>query len=93
MYCFPNKSRQERQQLVKENFIHMGYTLVENPVSWWASDQRIQKRAEIIGMDNLQNALDSGKDVLLLSSLHSTRDGGRIITHHIAVDLLRTLKN
>ena len=44
-YCFPDMSEKQKQQLIRKNFIHMGYTLVENPLTWWGKDKHIQKRA------------------------------------------------
>lgn len=88
-YCFPDINDKEKQQLVKENFIHMGYTLVENPLSWWGSDQHIQKRATIVGMEHLQRALDNKQGVLLLSAHFTALEiGGRIITHYIPLTFM-----
>lgn len=88
-HCFPDMNEKEKQRLVRENFIHMGYTLVENPLTWWGKDKQIKQRATIIGIEHLQGALDNSQGVLLLSAHFTALEiGGRILSSHIPITFM-----
>ncbi len=88
-YCFPDMSEKEKHHLVRENFIHTGYTLVENPLTWWGKDKHIQKRAVITGIEHLQDALDNSQGVLLLSAHFTALEiGGRILSSRIPITFM-----
>ncbi len=87
--CFPNMSTKEKTQLIKDNFIQMGYTLVENPLCWWGSEQQLLNRSTMIGLEHLQTALDNKQGVLLLSAHFAALEiGGRITSSEIPLTFM-----
>ncbi|MDF1589001.1 MAG: LpxL/LpxP family Kdo(2)-lipid IV(A) lauroyl/palmitoleoyl acyltransferase [Gammaproteobacteria bacterium] len=78
--CFPELSEQQRQQLLDNNFRTMGMMLIETALSWWASDQRLQKRVDYEGLEHLEAAKQRGKGVILLTGHFTSMElGGRLI--------------
>jgi lauroyl/myristoyl acyltransferase len=51
--CFPNLSKAEQQNLLRDNFFHLGRSFVETGIAWFWSDKRIQSKVdyEVIGVD------------------------------------------
>ncbi|MBE9526598.1 MAG: LpxL/LpxP family Kdo(2)-lipid IV(A) lauroyl/palmitoleoyl acyltransferase [Proteobacteria bacterium] len=87
--CFPDMASREKEQLIKDNFIHMGYTMVEIPLGWWGSDNQVSKHATIVGLEHLQSALDNKDGVLLLSAHFTTLEiGGRITSIKIPLTFM-----
>lgn len=64
---YPDKTATERQQLVTSHFRHVGQTLPETALSWWASPQRLQKIMTIHGLENLTSAAATKQGIILLS--------------------------
>jgi KDO2-lipid IV(A) lauroyltransferase len=61
----------------------------EIPLAWWGSERRLERLAEIDGLENLQSAADEGKGVLLLSAHFSCLDiGGRFLLPHASFDAM-----
>ncbi len=80
--CFAEQTPEWREQLLRDSFDSLGITLLEAPLAWWASCRRMEKLAHVHGLENLQDALASGKGVLLLSAhLNSPEFGGRLLVH------------
>ncbi|HHH36763.1 MAG TPA: LpxL/LpxP family Kdo(2)-lipid IV(A) lauroyl/palmitoleoyl acyltransferase [Gammaproteobacteria bacterium] len=80
--CFPDKSPEWREQLLRDSFDSLGITLLEAPLAWWAPTRRMSRLAHIQGLENLRQALARGKGVLLLSAhLNSPEFGGRLLVH------------
>ncbi|WP_456415780.1 LpxL/LpxP family Kdo(2)-lipid IV(A) lauroyl/palmitoleoyl acyltransferase [Thiolapillus sp.] len=80
--CFPDRSPQWRAQLLRKNRDNLGISLLEAPLAWWGSPRRIAKLAHVHGLENLQQALQRGKGVLLLSAhLNSPELGSRLLLH------------
>jgi len=68
--CFPHKSMQERQLILRKNFANMGMTLFETAITWWASEAKKQKLAKFEGLEHLLNA--QNKHGILLVAAHFT---------------------
>jgi KDO2-lipid IV(A) lauroyltransferase len=47
--CFPEKSTDERQRILRAHFRSVGIGLFETAVSWWSSDDRIRKLTKFEG--------------------------------------------
>jgi len=78
--CFPELPEQQRQQLLDANFRTMGMMLIETALSWWASDERLQKRVKYEGLEHLEAAKQRGKGVILLTGHFTSMElGGRLI--------------
>ena len=65
--AFPEKSETEIQKIAKETFEHFGRTTVDFLVGLNRTKEELESDMEIIGLDNLQNALAEGKGVLLIT--------------------------
>lgn len=78
--CFPDLTKQQRDQLVQDNFHTMGMMLIETALSWWASDAQLEKRVKYEGLEHLDAALAKGKGVILLTGHFTSMElGGRLI--------------
>ena len=64
--CFPDMSEQERRALVQTNFKNAGIALFESGISWWWPSWRARTICRVKGQDNIDQALNQGKGVLLL---------------------------
>lgn len=84
--CFPDKTKAEREALLRENFSMLGRALLETGMSWWGSTRRLRQLGKIMGMEHLLGALERGKGVILLTGHMTSLDiGGQIL----AVELER----
>lgn len=82
-WCFPELSDEARTRLVRAQFEALGIGLFETALAWWASDRCLADLADIDGLAYLQQALASGRGVLLLTGHFSSLElGARFLTHH-----------
>lgn len=65
--CFPEKGPAERQQLVKQHFRLSGVAVLSLSVGWFASRQRVERFIALRDQRYLDEALASGKKVILLA--------------------------
>ncbi len=72
--CFPDLTTAERQALLFENFRNLGRSFFEIGSAWWGSDQRINKLAQVEGVENLEQAMAAGKGVLLIGGHFTVLD-------------------
>jgi KDO2-lipid IV(A) lauroyltransferase len=82
--CFPELNTQQQQALVKKNFRSSGTALLETLLAWWGSERRMKKLLQHVeGLEHLQQALQQGKGVILLSAhLTCLEIGGRLLALH-----------
>ncbi|MFW5452328.1 LpxL/LpxP family Kdo(2)-lipid IV(A) lauroyl/palmitoleoyl acyltransferase [Thioalkalivibrio sulfidiphilus] len=81
--CFPQLGDAERGRMVRAHFRSVGFALFETALSWWGSDARLGKLVRIEGLEYLEQALDQGKGVLLLSAHFTTLElAGRLLALH-----------
>jgi Kdo2-lipid IVA lauroyltransferase/acyltransferase len=66
--CFPNKTKQEVQQLSRQHFMAMGMSVIEIAMCWWASDEKLKKLTNYQNLENMQKALSQKKGVLVLNA-------------------------
>lgn len=69
--CFPQWDDQQRETLLKQNFISSGIAFFEMGMSWWWPKWRLAKLAHIEGIEHLRQAQQSGRGVILMA-LHFT---------------------
>lgn len=67
--CFPDMPVQEREALVGRTLKDIGKTLTESACAWiWPAQKSLGLIRQVEGMEVLQQALQSGKGVVLISS-------------------------
>jgi KDO2-lipid IV(A) lauroyltransferase len=65
--CFPEKSEDELQILLKKNFENTGIALFETGMGWWWPDWRVKRKSKVKGLEHLEKARREGNGVLLLA--------------------------
>lgn len=71
----------QQEQLVKQHFRSLGIGLIEMGLAWWGSDKPLKQRVTIEGLEHLDNALQQGNGVILLSAHFTTLEiGGRLLS-------------
>ena len=63
--CFPELSSEERRQLERRHFAALAAAFAEAAIAWCATDRHLEDRFEVIGLENLNRALELGKGVIL----------------------------
>ena len=55
--CFPELSKAEQQELLQDNFLHLGRSFIETGIAWFWSDKKIQSKVDyaVIGINHLSN--------------------------------------
>ena len=82
--CFPERTPQQQQQLVRQTLASAGSTIFEVAISWWCSDRKLMRMHKLEGFENLTNALTQNKGVILLASHFSTMElAGTLAGKHI----------
>ena len=78
--CFPELSPAERDKLALEHFKALGMSVIEMGLGRWASIERLEPMTELVGLEHLQRALDSGRGVIMLSAHFTTLEiMGRVL--------------
>ena len=78
--CFPDLGAAERDALAYEHFKALGVSLIEMGLGRWASIERLEAITDLVGLEHLQNALASGRGVILLSAHFTTLEiMGRVL--------------
>jgi len=70
--CFPELTSDERDALALEHFKALGMMLIEMGLGRWASDRHLLSITKLNGIEHVQNALDSGRGVILLCAHFTT---------------------
>jgi len=79
--CFPELSVEERNQLAQQHFESLGMSLMEMGLGRWASDEELCSMTTISGADYIQQTLDDGFGVILLSAHFTTLEiSGRVLS-------------
>ncbi len=68
--CFPDKSTEQRADILRESFAGAGMALFESGFVWWPQ-KRLTKMVEIIGLEHLEKARAEGQNVLMFTP-HNT---------------------
>lgn len=87
-FCFPNKSKLERNKIFKRNIILSGRVIFDTGIAWFWSKKRINKSIpyEINGLEDLLREQNSNEGVILFfkHSLHLELDA-RILGMHAEI--------
>jgi Kdo2-lipid IVA lauroyltransferase/acyltransferase len=81
--CMPTLSPQDQAELVDRHCQSLGMGLCETANTWWSSDERVHKLADIQGLEHLQAALVKGRGAIMI--------GGHFTTIEIATRILGTV--
>jgi KDO2-lipid IV(A) lauroyltransferase len=65
--CFPDMAPQEHRRLVKYHFRLSGYSILSLGVTWFAPRWRVERFITIRDRHYIDNAYESGKNVILLA--------------------------
>jgi KDO2-lipid IV(A) lauroyltransferase len=65
--CFPEMSVQQRDQLAREHFMLLGQAVLSVGINLAASKKRLQRLVKVRDRHHYDQALDSGKPVILLA--------------------------
>lgn len=86
--CFPELTTQERNKLAREHFEALGASIMEMGLSRWASDKKMTSLTTIIGLHHIQETLDQGFGVLMVSAHFTALEvcGRAICLHTPAID-------
>lgn len=68
--CFPEKSPEQRADILRESFAGAGMALFESGFVWWPQ-KRLTKMVDIIGLEHLEKARADGQNVLMFTP-HNT---------------------
>ena len=85
--CFSELSKAELQELLQDNFLHLGRSFIETGIAWFWSDNKIQSKVdyEIIGLDHLfNNNSNQGNLIIFKHSQHLELDA-RLFAMNAAV--------
>ncbi|MDP5206098.1 LpxL/LpxP family Kdo(2)-lipid IV(A) lauroyl/palmitoleoyl acyltransferase [Alishewanella sp. SMS9] len=93
--CFPEKSAAEREALLWRNAEESGKAMFETVIGWWWPDGRVRRLAHITGYEHIQQAVASGKGILLLAGhfLHLEAAGRVIGLTHPSIGFYRPNNN
>lgn len=87
--CLPERSPQEREQLLLEHFRSVGIGMFETAISWWSPDERIRKLTRLEGEEHLQAALAHGRGAILLSAHFTTLEiGARALCARLPTNIM-----
>ncbi len=79
----PSLSPEDQADLVDRHCQSLGIALCETANTWWSSDARVHKLAEVQGLDHLTAALAKGRGAIMI--------GGHFTTIEIATRILGTV--
>ena len=66
--CYPEISREERERLVRESFVHYLCSILETGHNWYWPLERLQTRCvEVVGEEMIEKTLSSGRGVVALA--------------------------
>lgn len=81
--CLPHLSHHERQVLLRRHCRSLGMGLCETANTWWGSNAKIQRLAQVQGIEHLHAALARGRGAIII--------GGHFTTIEIATRILGTV--
>lgn len=81
--CFPELEGAALERAVDDHFRALGAGIFEACLAWWASDRRLRRHGEVVGLEHLDAAMAGGTGVLLLTGHFTTLElGARFIAMH-----------
>jgi KDO2-lipid IV(A) lauroyltransferase len=81
--CMPALPPREQADLLDRHCRSLGMALCETADTWWSSDRRVNRLAEVQGLEHLQAAFAKGRGAIMI--------GGHFTTIEIATRILGTV--
>lgn len=79
--CFPGLDQNQKDRLAKSVHASLGMGFMEMALCWWGNSSRLKSLATIDGLAQIDEALDKGRGVILLTGHFSPFEiAGRILT-------------
>lgn len=69
--CYPDLGDAARQRLLKAHFRSVGQGALETGICWWGRQTKVERLAEVEGLQHLEEAATRGRGIILLSA-HTT---------------------
>jgi len=93
--CFPEMSAEVRSQLSRSHFRIYGQSLLDMGLIWWARRKYLDHYLKVEGLEHYQTAIDSGRNVILLTGHFSAADiaAPAISRHYPQVGLIKPINN
>jgi lipid A biosynthesis (KDO)2-(lauroyl)-lipid IVA acyltransferase len=94
-WCFPEATEQQREQMERDYFRAMSQTLLDYGLLWWSSRHRLDQILTLEGEEHLQNVLNNGGKVILLTSHNVALDFGAaaLTRFYPSVGLIKPARN
>jgi Kdo2-lipid IVA lauroyltransferase/acyltransferase len=87
--AFPELAPAARRDLLVRHFHALGMSLIETGMCWWADDRRLERLAEIRGLEHVEAALAAGRGAIMLTGHFTTLDlGGRFLARRVPVSAM-----
>jgi KDO2-lipid IV(A) lauroyltransferase len=87
--CFPQQSEAQRRRLLQAHFEALGKGIIETALAWWGQAAALRDKAQLVGLQHLQEARAKGRGVILLSAHFTTLElGGRLLSLHTPFHVL-----
>ena len=82
--CFPDKTEQQREQLVKDAFYAAAMGFIEMINAWWGSEKRLKKKVHIEGLHLIEQARKQNKGTLIIGAHYTTVQlSGRLMSFYV----------
>ena len=81
--CLPQLSAADRESLLDRHCQSLGLAVCETATTWWSGDARVNRLAEVRGLEHLRAAFERGRGAILI--------GGHFTTIEIATRILGTI--
>jgi KDO2-lipid IV(A) lauroyltransferase len=93
--CLPEKSPEEREQLLTAHFKELGIALLETAIVWWWPARRLRSLVHIEGIEHLHAGLERGRGVIMLTAHFTSLEmSGRVMASLAPLNILyRPTKN
>jgi Kdo2-lipid IVA lauroyltransferase/acyltransferase len=86
---FPELDHEARERLLDRHFASLGIALLEIPLAWWSTPERIARLTDIQGREHLEAAKALGRGVILLTAHFTTMEmAGRVLASVTPVGFL-----
>lgn len=94
-WCFPEATDAQRQQISREYFRTLSQTFLDYGLLWWGSRRCLDRILTLEGGEHLQQALDKGGKVILLTSHNVALDFGAaaLTRFYPSVGLIKPARN